>query len=602
MEIALDSHIPTYSGGLGVLAADTLRSAADRGVSMVGVSLAHRCGYFFQRIGPAGEQLEEPVQWSPDDWLVPVEAQCDVELQGRRVGIRAWRHTIVGATGSVVPVYLLDTDLPENDAADRRLTDRLYGGDQRYRLCQEVVLGIGGVRLLRALGYTDISRFHMNEGHSSLLALELLREQTRTTPELRDAAVAVSSRCVFTTHTPVPAGQDQFPRELADRVLDGEAVDRLTELGCCGETLNMTLVALHLSRYVNGVTRRHGEISRSMFPGYPIGSITNGVHSVTWTAAPFQALYDRAVPNWRTDPHCLRYLANVALEDVRRAHAQAKWRLVQEVNERTNAGFDKDVLTLGFARRATAYKRPTLLFDDPRRLGEVASKCGGLQIVLAGKAHPGDADGRSLVQALTRVARDGVPGVRIAFLPNYDVAAAQLLTAGVDVWLNTPRPPLEASGTSGMKAAHNGVPSVSTFDGWWIEGCVDGVTGWGIGPRDSEAAAARTDAEDAAELYRVLEERVAPAYANPAAWDQIMRSTIAVNASFFNTHRMIDEYLRVAYLGQGQDPSGTVPRAQQGVLQPGIVAIDVVGEVQRTVTRDDCGGRVEEHHANGLRQ
>jgi starch phosphorylase len=324
-------------------------------------------------------------------------------------------------------------------------------------------------------------------------------------------------------------------------------MERLGRLECCGPTLNMTLVALHLSHYVNGVTRRHGEISRSMFPGYPIRSITNGVHSATWTSPPFQALYDREVPGWRTDPHALRYVANVSLDDVRRAHAHAKWRLVQEVNERTNAGFDKDVLTLGSARRATAYKRPTLLLHDPQRLGAIAARHGGLQIVLAGKAHPADAEGRALVQALTRAARDGVPGVRLVFLPNYDVEAAQMLTAGVDVWLNTPRPPLEASGTSGMKAAHNGVPSISTFDGWWIEGCVDGVTGWSIGPRASEDAARRTDAEDAAEFYALLDERVAPAHADADAWAAIMRATIAMNASFFNTHRMIGEYLRLAY-------------------------------------------------------
>jgi starch phosphorylase len=561
MEVALDSHIPTYSGGLGVLAADTLRSAADRGVSMVGVSLAHRRGYFFQRIGSDGAQVEEPVQWSPDDWLEPVDASCAVEIEGRRVGIRAWRRDIAGVAGGTVPVFLLDTDLAENAPEDRRLTDSLYGGDHHYRLCQEVVLGIGGIRLLRALGYAKVRRFHMNEGHSALLALELLREELRSTPDAHEAAAAVSRQCVFTTHTPVPAGQDQFPRELAHRVLGGDALDRLTELGGCGDTLNMTLVGLHFSHYVNGVTRRHGLISRSMFPGYPIGSITNGVHSVTWTAPAFQALFDRTVSNWRTDPHCLRYVANVGLDDVRRAHAQAKWRLVQEINERTNAGFDKDVLTLGFARRATAYKRPTLLLHDPRRLTDLAAATGGLQIVLAGKAHPDDGEGRLLVRALTKVAHDGVPGVRFAFLPNYDVEAAQLLTAGVDVWLNTPRPPLEASGTSGMKAAHNGVPSVSTFDGWWVEGCVDGVTGWGIGPRESEVAARRTDAEDAAELYRVLEKRVAPAYADPEAWAHIMRSTIAVNASFFNTHRMIDEYLRLAYLGQGDGGQPAAPVA-----------------------------------------
>jgi starch phosphorylase len=555
MELALDSHIPTYSGGLGVLAADTLRSAADRGVAMVAVSLAHRHGYFFQRIDDAGQQIEEPVHWSPDDWLEPVEAGCEVDIEGRRVHVRAWRRDIEG-TGGRVPVFLLDTDVPENAEPDRRLTDSLYGGDQRYRLSQEVVLGIGGVRLLRALGYADVRRFHMNEGHSALLALELLREQSRVTADLQQAAAAVSTQCVFTTHTPVPAGQDQFPRALALEVLGGDQVERLTKLGCCGETLNLTLVALHLSHYVNGVTRRHGEISRSMFPGYPIASITNGVHSVTWTAASFQALYDRTVPTWRADPQSLRYVANVELADIRRAHAQAKWRLVQEVNERANAGFDKDILTIGFARRATAYKRPLLLLHDPGRLAGIAARKGGLQVVLAGKAHPGDAEGRSLVQALARAARAGLPGVGLAFLPNYDIEAAQILTAGVDVWLNTPRPPLEASGTSGMKAAHNGVPSVSSFDGWWVEGCVDGVTGWGIGPRDSEAAARRSDADDAAELYTVLEERVAPTYADPDAWAHIMRSTIAVNASFFNTHRMIDEYQRLAYMGAANGPAG----------------------------------------------
>jgi starch phosphorylase len=549
MELALESQIPTYSGGLGILGADTLRSAADRGLSMVAVSLAHRRGYFFQRIGPSGEQLEEPVQWSPDDWLQPVDATCGVDVEGRRVAVRAWRYEIRGQNGGTVPVFLLDTDLPENAAEDRRLTDALYGGDQRYRLCQEAILGIGGVRMLRALGYHLVSRFHLNEGHSALLALELLEEQLRSVPDLPSAAAAVSKSCVFTTHTPVPAGQDQFPQELARRVLGDAAIDRLRGLGCCGATLNMTLVALHLSHYVNGVTRRHGEISRSMFPGYPIRSITNGVHSATWTSPSFQALYDREVPGWRADPHALRYVANVALEDVRRAHAQAKWCLMQEVNERTNAGFDKDVLTLGSARRATAYKRPTLLLHDPQRLGAVAARHGGLQIVLAGKAHPADAEGRGLVQALTRATHGAIAGVRVAFLPNYDVETAQLLTAGVDVWLNTPRPPMEASGTSGMKAAHNGVPSVSTFDGWWTEGCVDGVTGWSIGPRESEDAARRSDAEDAGELYRLLDERVAPAHADADTWAGIMRSTIAVNASFFNTHRMIGEYLRLAYKG-----------------------------------------------------
>lgn len=548
MELALENHIPTYSGGLGVLGADTLRSAADLRLPMVGVSLVHRRGYFFQRLTAAGAQVEEPVQWSPDDWLDPVEASCDVEVEGRRVQLRAWRYDVHGCTGGVVPVFLLDADVEGNDAGDRRLTDWLYGGDQRYRLCQETVLGIGGVRMLRALGYGDVTRFHMNEGHSALLALELLREQLQTTSDVHAAAATAARHCVFTTHTPVPAGQDQFSPELAARVLGRERVAQLAQLECATPTLNMTLLGLRLSRYINGVTKRHGQISRTMYPGYPIQSITNGVHSPTWTSPPFRALFDRAIPEWRHNAHALRYAANLPLADIERAHRQAKLLLVGEINERTNAGFDKDVLTIGSARRATAYKRPLLVLRDPPRLRAIAARHGGLQLVFAGKAHPADAQGKALITAIHETSQQLGPDVRAIFLPNYDLEIAQLLTAGVDVWLNTPRPPMEASGTSGMKAAHNGVPSLSTFDGWWTEGCVDGVTGWGIGPAAPEDAAKRPDAEDAADLYRLLDERIAPLYTDGAeAWPTLMRSTIAVNASFFNTHRMLDEYVRLAY-------------------------------------------------------
>jgi glycogen phosphorylase len=547
MELALENQLPTYSGGLGVLAGDTLRSAADQRLSMVGVSLVHRCGYFFQRLNATGTQIEEPVQWSPDDWLEPVDAGCEVDVEGRRVQLRAWRYLVAGCSGGVVPVFLLDTDVDRNDGYDRRLTDALYGGDQRYRLCQEVILGIGGVRLLRALGYDHIGRFHMNEGHSALLALELLGDELKAGEPIATAVARVARRCVFTTHTPVPAGQDQFSPELARRVLGRDRMERLAQIDCCTPSLNMTLLGLRLSHYVNGVTRRHGEISRSMFPGYPIQSITNGVHSATWTAPPFQRLFDRTICDWRRDPHALRYASNLALDEIASAHDECKRRLVAEINERTNAGFDKDVLTVGSARRATAYKRPLLLFRDPERLRSIARRHGGLQLVFAGKAHPADLEGKALIAALHRVAKQLRPEVRIAFLPNYDLEIAKLLTAGVDVWLNTPRPPMEASGTSGMKAAHNGVPSLSMLDGWWIEGCVEGVTGWGIGSPDGNGAG-RSDDEDAADLYRVLDEQVAPLYRRDSgAWAKLMRSTIAVNASFFNTHRMLDEYIRLAY-------------------------------------------------------
>jgi glycogen phosphorylase len=548
MEIALESHIPTYSGGLGVLAGDTLRSAADLRLPMVGVTLLQRKGYFFQRLDDEGRQSEAPVAWPIDDFLQLTEGICQVEIEGRQVTVRAWRYRITGVSGAEVPVFLLDTDVPENDPFDRTLTDSLYGGDERYRLCQEVILGVGGVRMLRALGYPQISKFHMNEGHAALLALELFYEELKRTPDERDEAMErVKHMCVFTTHTPVPAGHDQFSPGVAERVLTAGQLEALRASGCCNAVLNMTFVGLHLSHYINGVTKRHGEVSRSMFPGYPINAITNGVHSATWTAPAFQRLYDRYIPDWRQDSFSLRYALGVPLEDIRQAHQEAKQRLVTEVNHQVNGGFDHDLFTLGFARRATAYKRMDLLFHDPERLRSLAQRYGPLQLAFAGKAHPRDERGKALIQQIIQQSTRLRPEVRLAYLPNYDMELAQLLTAGVDLWLNTPLPPYEASGTSGMKAAHNGVPSLSVLDGWWLEGHVEGVTGWAIGSRDDRGTGQHDEA-DARSLYQKLEEAILPLYTNePSRWAEVMRYTIALSASFFNTQRMLTEYVQYAY-------------------------------------------------------
>jgi starch phosphorylase len=548
MEIALASQIPTYSGGLGVLAGDTIRSAADLGLPMVGVTLLHRQGYFFQRLDDEGRQSEEPVAWPIDDFLRLTDAVGRVEIEGRQVTIRAWCYTIRGIFGAEVPVFLLDTDVPENDPFDRTLTDALYGGDEQYRLCQEIILGVGGVRLLRALGYTQVGKFHMNEGHAALLALELLAEALQHTPDTREEALErVQRMCVFTTHTPVPAGHDQFPLALAQRLLSPDQLQALQASECCEGGLNMTFVGLHLSQYVNGVTKRHGEVSRSMFPGYPIHAITNGVHSRTWTAPAFQRLYDRYIPDWRQDSFSLRYALGIPLDAIRQAHQEAKQQLIEAVNRSVNAGFDHDVFTLGFARRATAYKRPDLLFHDPDRLRRLAQRSGPVQLIFAGKAHPKDIRGKALIGQIIQQAKALGPEVKLAYLPNYDLELGQLLTAGVDVWLNTPLPPYEASGTSGMKATHNGVPSLSVLDGWWLEGHVEGVTGWAIGSRD-DAGSGQHDEADARSLYQQLEEVILPLYANdPRLWAQVMRYTIALNASFFNTQRMLTEYVAYAY-------------------------------------------------------
>ena len=562
MEIGLESGMPTYAGGLGVLAGDTIRSAADLDVPMVAVSLLHRQGYFFQRVDALGRQSEEPVAWPVNDFAELIEERTTVEIEDRTVHVRAWRYRVIGESGSVVPVYLLDTDVNENQPWDRTLTDVLYGNDERYRLCQEVVLGIGGLRLLRALGYKDILRFHMNEGHSALLVLALMEEKLalrgQSESVSNDLIDSVREQCVFTTHTPVPAGHDQFPEELALKVLGNHR--RSTLMKACGieQRLNLTQLALRGSRYINGVAMKHGEVSHSMFPGYPIHSITNGVHAVTWTAPSVQRLFDTRLPDWRRDQLSLRYAVSIPTSDIWAAHAEAKRTLVDHVNREANAGFDRDLLTIGFARRFAAYKRAGLIFQDLERLKKIAREIGSIQIIFAGKAHPRDRDGKDLIAHIHEM-RDALQGViRVSFLSNYDMEVAKMLCAGVDVWLNTPLPPMEASGTSGMKAAMNGVPSLSVLDGWWVEGHLEGVTGWSIGDRVEACLEPQPgmDACHAAELYRKLEEKVLPCfYKERERFIEIMRHAIALNGAFFNTQRMVSQYIHNAYrLGQATVP------------------------------------------------
>jgi starch phosphorylase len=547
MEIALDKAIPTYSGGLGVLAGDTLRSAADLAVSVVGITLLHRKGYFEQHLDAEGNQTESPVVWRPEEILEPVDAQSAVMIEGRRVAIRAWKFPVRGVTGHEVPVYLLDTQLPENSEWDRTLTDCLYGGDSRYRLCQEVVLGMGGAALLRALN-CPAELYHLNEGHSALLTLCLLDWQLdgRKPFELDEGDIeAVRSRCVFTTHTPVPAGHDRFPLDMVRSVLGEDQLALLDAAHCVGDgVLNMTHVALRLARFVNGVAMKHREVSQGMFPNFPIDAITNGVHAATWTSPSFQALFDRRIPEWRTDNLYLRYAVGVPLQEIRAAHAEAKKAMIAAIERRNHVTLDPKVFTIGFARRATPYKRADLVFADPTRLAEIASSVGPIQIVFGGKAHPNDTGGQDLIRRIHHAAASLAGQVTVVYVENYEMEIAGQIVAGVDLWLNNPMKPLEASGTSGMKAALNGVPSLSVLDGWWIEGHVEGITGWSIGGIEPEG----DQSKDANEIYLKLERVILPLYYGlPFAYAEVMRSAIALNGSFFNTQRMVEQYVRNAY-------------------------------------------------------
>jgi starch phosphorylase len=571
MEIALESAMPTYSGGLGVLAGDTIRSAADLQLPVVAVSLLHRAGHFHQRFDAAGWQTEEPVEWKVEQFLTEMPARATLTIETRKVAVRCWKYPVQGIGGYGVPVYLLDTDLPENSEWDRKLTSVLYGGDSHYRLCQEVVLGIGGVRMLRALGYERIDRFHMNEGHASLLTLELLQEEAgkaqRSDITVGDLA-SVRQRCIFTTHTPVPAGHDQFALSLLGTTLGlqedlSDVLDQNMAVRVFGRhepsgekkssprgqvMLNMTYLGLNMSRYVNGVAKRHGEVSRMMFAGYHIDAITNGVHAATWTSPHFQALYDRYIPDWRQDNFSLRHAESIPTAEICAAHQRAKTELLALVNEQHHLAMSPKVFTIGFARRVTAYKRADLLFTDLERLKKVAAQAGGLQVIYAGKAHPSDQEGKRLIRHILELKKVLKDSITIAFLRNYDLALARRITSGVDLWLNTPQPPLEASGTSGMKAALNGVPSLSVVDGWWMEGLIEGVTGWAIGDEKRQAEDENSGQRDAASLYDKLERLIIPMIQRDRdRYVEVMRHAIAVNGSFFNTQRMLQQYVLSAY-------------------------------------------------------
>jgi glycogen phosphorylase len=541
MEIGISKDFPTYSGGLGVLAGDIVKASADLKLQMVALALVSRKGYFRQKLTERGEQQEFPDEWNPSKSLFLMPKKATVTIEGRQVKVQAWLYEHQSPTGGMVPILFLDTDVAGNTPEDRRITDYLYGGDKRYRFKQEIVLGIGGVKLLKELGF-KVKKYHMNEGHSALLTFELLKEN-------RMDAEKVQNLCVFTTHTPIEAAFDQFPYDLVKEVLGTEYLMSTLTQYASQDNLNMTYLALNLSKYVNGVSKAHMEYSRKLFPGHYIRSVTNGVHSYTWTCPFFRELFDKYIPSWANEPILLVRALEIPSQEVWAAHFKAKKALIDFVTKNTGVKLDAEVLTIGFARRATGYKRSTLIFSDLHRLLEV-NKSGKIQMVFAGKAHPRDVEGKRLIREIFDYAGKLKDQIKIVYLENYDMEIAGKLTSGVDVWLNTPVPPMEASGTSGMKAAHNGVINFSVLDGWWVEGCVEGVTGWSIGPHPKDLVTEEERREiELRDLYSKLEYLIAPTfYGQRDAWITLMKNSIARIAHYFQIQWVMRRYITEAYL------------------------------------------------------
>ncbi|MCF7823524.1 MAG: alpha-glucan family phosphorylase [Candidatus Marinimicrobia bacterium] len=534
-EIGISPSVHTYSGGLGILAGDHIKAAADLGVNMVALTLMYKEGYFKQRMDEEGNQTEVYPRFEPEPFLDRLPVMVSLPLRGHDVQIQAWKYTFTGIRGNNIDVLFLDTDIPENTEEDRDITLRLYAGGKDHRILQEAILGFGGIRILRQLGYKDFSTYHMNEGHCSFLTLELLKEFAGNEEEVR-------KRCHFTTHTPVSAGHDHFASERVSKLI-GDLLPNDLKLPSMvlNSRVHMTELGLYYSRSANGVSALHGQVARDQFPEFKIGHVTNGVFHRYWVGKIFREVYDRNLPGWREDPTRLLEIDSIPAEELLFARRGQKKFLLDYANSQSQRALSPRILTIGFARRAAEYKRARLIFHDKERLIRMA-KGNKIQFVFAGKAHPRDDHGKEILKDIVIQAKELQGEVKIVFLENYNMWLGNLITSGVDVWLNTPLRPNEASGTSGMKATLNGVPNLSIMDGWWAEGCNHGVNGWAIGDPNNA-----NDAADADHLYRLLEEEIIPTFYNDQRkWISIIREAIKTGVQFTGT-RMVQDYLREYY-------------------------------------------------------
>lgn len=546
MEIGIESSISTYAGGLGVLAGDTVKTAADLGLPLIAVTLISDKGYFKQYIDAEGNQYELPQEWNPVEKMELLPISTSVAIEGREVKIKTWLYSARSILGHEVPILFLDTDVLDNHAEDREITSYLYDRDKNYRLKQEIVLGIGGVRILKAFNL-NIEKYHMNEGHSSFLALELLKMNDMNIDKVRDL-------CVFTTHTPIEAGHDIFDYQMIQKNLgDYMSLDDIKKFGG-NEHLNMTLLALNLSNYINGVARKHREVTKIMFPGYNIHSITNGVHSRSWSAKSFRNLFDKYIPGWIGEPDLLFKADLIPDWEIWKAHQDAKKELIDYVNQNHQVQMDYETFTIGFARRATAYKRANLIFTDLERLKKI-NKQNKIQIIFSGKAHKMDDSGKTIINEIINKIKYLKEEIKVVYLEDYNINIATKMVAGVDLWLNTPQRPLEASGTSGMKAAHNGVVNFSVLDGWWIEGWIEGITGWCIGYHpDAIVTADESFRKEIDDLYSKLEYIILPMfYYKRNDWVKVMKNSIGKISHYFNSHRMLNRYISEAYINNSKN-------------------------------------------------
>ena len=533
-EIGLWSDLSTYSGGLGVLAGDHVKSAADAEIPLVGVTLLYREGYSRQHLDSDGIQSETYPVLDPSEFLELTDITIQLPLDNQTMYARVWCANVVGQTGHKVPVYFLDTTHELNSQYHQEIGQRLYGGNDDTRIRQEYLLGVGGVQLFDHL-QIELNGIHLNEGHCTFAMLELLsrgwsREQ-------------LTEKSLFTTHTPVPAGHDRFEWSLVKEIMGDKLPDDAQELvrnagdSEGGNRCSMSHLAVALSTSVNAVSILNAEVAQTMFSEKKIIPITNGVHHPTWTSSTMTKLFDEHLPEWKANPNRLKEAQKIPIEALKQARNENRKHLRDLVRNETGVEFEEHRLTIGFARRFATYKRANLVFHDLEKLREIGA--GRIQFVFSGKAHPKDEGGKQLIRDIFASAKTVEEEIPVAFLENYSMATGLAMTSGVDIWLNNPIRPLEASGTSGMKAAMNGVPNCSILDGWWPEACKHGINGWAIGNAEDD----RNDPRDAENIYSTLQNDVLPSWERKdETWANIMRESIASSAGFTG-RRMIEDYL-----------------------------------------------------------
>ncbi len=550
MECAVDSRIPTYSGGLGILAGDTLQSFADLDVPAACITLLWKDGFTEQKISNSGVQLDSIQAWDIEKYMQPTNIKIKIPIGGKDVAITAYKYTVESTRGdNEIDAYFLTSDVPENDPETRKICDRLYIEGGLTRLKQEIILGIGGYEMLKAIKYKPFL-YHINESHSAFLIASLMKEMNDLN--------RVKARVVFTTHTPIPAAFDKFEMKDVADMLEGYCSKQILyeiyreKLGDNDE-LNLSWLAIKNAKNVVAVSRKHKFVSESIFEGYKLKYVTNGIHHVKWASSHHKMLYTKYIKGWEEDPDLLRGAACIPDSEFAQAHILSKETLVEVVNSENDASFIPEDFTIAMAKRVTHYKRNNLILSNPDKLIEIAERKGNIQIIFAGKAHPADPDGKSIIKSIHDSAQyisSKTKKVKIAFLENYNIHMAGIILSGVDLWLNNPVRPLEASGTSGMKASLNGVPNFSVLDGWWLEACMEGINGWGIGPRPAWSDLSySSDMQDLNDIYGKLEFNILDLYyKNFSDYLKIMKMAVSSIAPYFNTHRMVSEYVTDLYL------------------------------------------------------